>query len=80
MLFETDEQLKELDFGPVTHAIASVGVGSWAQAVAMHYKSKDPAAFVTAVEPDSAACLHASLTAGEITPITTGKRLPSKHM
>jgi diaminopropionate ammonia-lyase len=55
-----------------THAIASVGVGSWAQAVAMHYKSKSPSATVITVEPDTAACLKTSLEASEITPIETG--------
>ncbi|KAJ4347189.1 uncharacterized protein N0V89_011128 [Didymosphaeria variabile] len=72
MLTETDQQLRDLGIGPVTHAIASVGVGSWAQAVAMHYKSATPAASVIAVEPDTAACLKTSLEAGKITPIETG--------
>ncbi|KAF1963352.1 tryptophan synthase beta subunit-like PLP-dependent enzyme [Byssothecium circinans] len=72
MLIETDQQLRELGIGPVTHAIASVGVGSWAQAVAMHYKSKTPPAYVAAVEPETAACLQTSLKAGKIVPIETG--------
>jgi diaminopropionate ammonia-lyase len=72
MLIETDQQLQELDIGPATHAIASVGVGSWAQAVSMHYKSKNPSAYVVAVEPDTAASLQTSLMAGKITPIETG--------
>ncbi|KAF2445486.1 tryptophan synthase beta subunit-like PLP-dependent enzyme [Karstenula rhodostoma CBS 690.94] len=75
MLTETDEQLRDLGVGPVTHAIASVGVGSWAQAVAMHYKSTTPSAAVIAVEPGTAACLKTSLGAGKITPITTGKSI-----
>ena len=54
-----------------THVFASVGVGSWAQAVCIHYKAKQPPAIVVAVEPESAACLKASLDAGEITPIIT---------
>lgn len=75
MLIETDQQLRDLGIGPVSHAVASVGVGSWAQAVAMHYKSATPTASVVAVEPDTAACLKASLEAGKILPITTGSSI-----
>ncbi|KAH3967556.1 hypothetical protein HBH51_134690 [Parastagonospora nodorum] len=72
MLTETDRQLAAMGVHSATHAIASVGVGSWAQAVIMHYKSKEPSATVITVEPDTAASLKASLEAGEITPIATG--------
>ncbi|KAF9732852.1 hypothetical protein PMIN06_005739 [Paraphaeosphaeria minitans] len=75
MLIETDQQLGDVGVGPVTHAIASVGVGSWAQAVAMHYKSTTPSAAVIAVEPDTAPCLKTSLAAGKITPIIAGKSI-----
>ena len=73
MLAETDRQLQSQGINEVTHAIASVGVGSWAQAVTMHYKSElqsRPATIIT-VEPKTAACLKASLEAGQITPIST---------
>ncbi|KAF1916268.1 tryptophan synthase beta subunit-like PLP-dependent enzyme [Ampelomyces quisqualis] len=72
MLTETDKQLYNMSFRGATHAIASVGVGSWAQAVTMHYKSKSPSATVITVEPDAAASLKTSLEAGEIVPISTG--------
>jgi len=72
MLTETDRQIEEYIGKPVTHAIASVGVGSWAQAVSMHYKAKEPAGTVITVEPNTAACLKTSLEAGKITPIVTG--------
>jgi diaminopropionate ammonia-lyase len=72
MLMETDNQLQAMGISGATHAIASVGVGSWAQAVAMHYKSKPSSATVITVEPDTAACLKTSLQAGKITPIETG--------
>ncbi|KAJ4375215.1 hypothetical protein N0V83_002301 [Neocucurbitaria cava] len=74
MLVETDRQLLELGIGAVTHAIASVGVGSWAQAVTMHYKSEERScqATVVTVEPETAASLKTSLEAGKITPISTG--------
>ncbi|KAF2195484.1 tryptophan synthase beta subunit-like PLP-dependent enzyme [Zopfia rhizophila CBS 207.26] len=71
MLSETDRQLKAIVGKPATHAIASVGVGSWAQAVSMHYKAKTPTGTVITVEPETAACLKASLDAAEITPIIT---------
>lgn len=37
----------------------------------MHYKAKNPLGTVIAVEPDSAACLQTSLSAGKIVPIET---------
>jgi diaminopropionate ammonia-lyase len=72
MLTETDKQLKDMHISNATHAIAAVGVGSWAQAVTMHYKAQSPSATVITVEPDTAASLQASLEAGKITPISTG--------
>lgn len=75
MLTETDRQLQDLVKKPATHAIASVGVGSWAQAVVMHYKRQTPPGTVISVEPDSAACLQTSLKAGEITSISTGETI-----
>lgn len=74
MLTETDKQLQDMAISSPTHVIASVGVGSWAQAVTIHYKSpaKTPSATVITVEPDTAASLKTSLEAGKITPIVTG--------
>lgn len=72
MLTETDKQLQEMGIQGVTHAFAAVGVGSWAQAVTMHYKAKTPSATVVTVEPDEAASLKSSLEVGKITSITTG--------
>jgi len=77
MLTETEDQLRRLGVGATTHAIASVGVGSWAQAVTMHYKSKYSPASVITVEPETAACFMASLEAGKITSITTGHTIMS---
>ncbi|KAL1639341.1 hypothetical protein SLS58_008054 [Diplodia intermedia] len=71
MLREADRQVIELTGRPATCAIASVGVGSWAQAVTLHYKSKTPSATVIATEPTTAACLQTSLKAGTIVPIET---------
>jgi diaminopropionate ammonia-lyase len=75
MLTETEKQLKDMGVQEATHAIASVGVGSWAQAVTMHYKSKSPSATVVTVEPDTAASLKTSLEAGKITSIATGNTI-----
>ncbi|KAI9712319.1 MAG: hypothetical protein M1820_001532 [Bogoriella megaspora] len=72
MLAEVDEQLAEHESKPASHAIASVGVGSWAQAVVQHYKSRDPPATVASVEPITAACLKASLEAGKSVSVQTG--------
>ncbi|KAF2743900.1 tryptophan synthase beta subunit-like PLP-dependent enzyme [Sporormia fimetaria CBS 119925] len=75
MLTEVDRQLQEQAGTSATHAFASVGVGSWAQAVCMHYKTEGRHATVVAVEPESAACLQTSLKAGKVTPITTGETI-----
>ncbi|KAF2147135.1 uncharacterized protein K452DRAFT_293606 [Aplosporella prunicola CBS 121167] len=76
MISETDSQTLPLTANkPATHAIAPVGVGSWAQSVTAHCKSKaagDGHGAVIAVEPTTAASLKTSLEAGAITPIRTG--------
>ena len=72
MLMETDKQLQDMGISGATHALVSVGVGSWAQSACMHYKSKPSSATVITVEPETAACLKTSLEAGKITPIETG--------
>lgn len=50
----------------------SVGAGSWAQAVAMHYKNRASPAQLVTVEPDTAASLKEALHIGEIAQIRTG--------
>lgn len=72
MLTETGRQLHDMGIRSATHAVAAVGVGSWAQAVTMHYKAQTPSTRVITVEPATAASLMASLEAGVITPIATG--------
>lgn len=72
MLAEVDKQVSTACGMPVTTAIASVGVGSWAQAVVQHYQSSSPITQVVAVEPDSSACLLESLACGNTTSIATG--------
>ncbi|KAG9525839.1 putative metallopeptidase, partial [Aureobasidium melanogenum] len=70
---EMEEQLQELDVQPTT-IITPVGVGSLAQAVITYAKGHRNFETV-AVEPDTAACLHASLVAGEATSIITSNTI-----
>src|SRR5215468_667361 len=75
---ELDAQLAETGAGPPALVAVPVGVGSLAQAAVAHYRSAAgqggataqgrPATSVLSVEPDTAACLLASLRAG--TPVT----------
>lgn len=77
MLNESDLQVQEATGGKTaTHAFIPVGVGSIAHAVTKHYK-KSPLgsqsrASVLTVEPTTAACLKASLEAGQMTTVETG--------
>ncbi|CAD0082939.1 unnamed protein product [Aureobasidium vineae] len=66
---EMEEQLQGLNVQPTT-IITPVGVGSLAQAVIRYARGRRNFQTV-AVEPDTAACLHASLVAGEATSIVT---------
>ncbi|GAA3623206.1 diaminopropionate ammonia-lyase [Lentzea roselyniae] len=64
---EIDEQLPdEPDL-----VVIPVGVGSFAQAVITHYRSRDSRTRLLAVEPDQAACVLASLIAGELRTVPT---------
>jgi hypothetical protein len=57
---EIEEQLE----GQIaTHVFAPVGLGSFAQALTTHFRSKDSSTSVIGVEPDVAACLWKSLKA-----------------
>lgn len=71
---ETDEQLAALGLGRPDLVAVPVGVGSLAQAVVGHYRGAATAAgaAVLSCEPDSAACLLASLRAGEPVTVPTG--------
>lgn len=77
MLNESDVQVPEATGGEATtHAFIPVGVGSIAHAVTKHYKkyplgSQSRASVIT-VEPTTAACLKASLQAGQMTTVETG--------
>ncbi|MGD6756731.1 pyridoxal-phosphate dependent enzyme [Streptomyces sp. BH105] len=68
---EVDEQLGAPEPDLV---VVPVGVGSLAQAVVTHYRSRPSghAPALLSVEPESAACVLESLTRGEPTSVTTG--------
>lgn len=72
MMTEIDDQCQELTDSSPKSIICPVGVGSLAQAVVAHYKSRDPPSTVLTVEPDTAASLKTSLENGRIASISTG--------
>jgi diaminopropionate ammonia-lyase len=76
LLSEIDAQLGDRGLGGPGLVSVPVGVGSLAQAVVAHYRSRrpeeSPGPAVLAVEPQAAACLLASLLAGEYRSIETG--------
>lgn len=67
LLREGDAQLQEAGAGPPDVVVVPVGVGSLAQAVVTHYRSRPPGrrCALLGVEPRSAACVLESLRAGE---------------
>lgn len=52
--------------------VVPMGVGSVAQAAVTHYRSGAAAPVVLGVEPERAACISASLEAGELVSVSTG--------
>jgi len=73
LLFEIDAGLPALGLPPADLVVVPVGVGSLAQAVIAHYRSRTTrGAAVLCVEPDTAACVLASLRAGERLSVPTG--------
>jgi diaminopropionate ammonia-lyase len=69
MFAEVDEQLGS---DAASLVITPMGVGSLAQAVLTHYKSRGRAVTVLGVEPDTAACVRSSLLAGRPRSVATG--------
>jgi len=74
MLAEVDAQLAAAGAARPDLVVVPAGVGSLAQAVVTHYRSRaaDLPAAVLSVEPDAAACVLASLVAGRLLSISTG--------
>ncbi|POX42714.1 diaminopropionate ammonia-lyase [Streptomyces sp. Ru73] len=71
---EIDEQLADGGVAGPDLVAVPVGVGSLAQAVVTHYRSRPsgPAPALLAVEPEAAACVLESLALGEPVGVTTG--------
>ncbi|HEX6443683.1 MAG TPA: diaminopropionate ammonia-lyase [Streptosporangiales bacterium] len=64
---EVDETLAERGDGPPTLVVIPVGVGALAAATIRHYRTGNGAApRILGVEPEDAACVQASLRAGEL--------------
>lgn len=70
---EVDAQLAEAGAGPAGLVTLPIGVGSLAQAGVVHYRSGAPGTALLGVEPDTAACVLASLRAGEAVTVPTGE-------
>jgi diaminopropionate ammonia-lyase len=71
---ETDRQLRDAGAAPAGLVVVPVGVGSLAQAAVVHHRSRQtsrPAALL-GVEPEAAACVLASLTAGRPQSVAAG--------
>jgi diaminopropionate ammonia-lyase len=73
---ELDAQLTAAGAGPPALVAVPVGVGSLAQAAVAHYrKQPSSATAVLSVEPDTAACLLASLSAGRPVTVPTANTI-----
>lgn len=71
ILVEIDEQLNALGLHYPDLVAAPVGVGSLLQAVIAHYRASDIGTAILSVEPDTAACVLASLREGRPTSVET---------
>lgn len=71
ILLEIDEQLAATGVSAPDLIAVPVGVGSLLQAVIAHYRAGDAGPSILSVEPDTAACVMASLRSGESTSVAT---------
>lgn len=72
ILLEIDEELAALDVAHPDLVAVPVGVGSLLQSVIAHYRSDGGSSAILSVEPDTAACVLASLRARRPTSVQTG--------
>ena len=70
LLREVQQQLEAQDLKP-TAMITPIGVGSLGHAVTAYCKSSDRQIRVLTIEPETAACLHDNLKAGELRTVQT---------
>jgi diaminopropionate ammonia-lyase len=70
LLQEVEQDLHHKNL-TVTTLVTPIGVGSLGHAVVAHCKSRDPPVVVLTVEPETAACLHDNLKAGQWKTIPT---------
>lgn len=75
LFVELDEQLAASGVGAPDLVAVPTGVGSLLQSALAHYRSsgRTSRTAVVSVEPDSAACVHASLVAGEPVTVPTAR-------
>jgi diaminopropionate ammonia-lyase len=71
IFWEVDERLEEERRDPPDLVVVQIGVGALAASVVRHYRRAEPAPRppILGVEPDRAACVLASMEAGEIVTI-----------
>ncbi len=71
---EIDDQLDGIGAGPPALIVVPTGVGSLLHAALIHYRSRAtlPGTAVVSVEPDTAACVQASLAEGAPVTVDTG--------
>ena len=71
---EADEQLSDAGLGRADLVVVPVGVGSLLQAALAHYRGERaaPGTAVVSVEPEAAACVAPSLTAGRPVTVESG--------
>jgi diaminopropionate ammonia-lyase len=72
LLVEIDAQLVARGEPDPALVVAPMGVGSLAQAVVTHYRSRRTGTALLGVEAETAACIRASLVAGRPHTVTTG--------
>ncbi|OBT63314.1 hypothetical protein VE03_07227 [Pseudogymnoascus sp. 23342-1-I1] len=71
MMHEADSQIYSITQAQPNVIVVPVGVGSLAQSVVTHYKSRGHPCTIIAVEPESANCLQMSLESGALTSVST---------
>jgi diaminopropionate ammonia-lyase len=69
IFFEIEDQLRERGAPPASVVVIQLGVGALGAAAVRQYRSVDRPPVMVGVEPETAACVLASVKAGEITTV-----------